>query len=174
MARMGRLLVGGSAQQGIEARLVGLDQVFAQTKLMLGGARTKRAIAAALYQAGEEIMADSKENYVPVDTGALRSTGTAHKPEISDEEITVVLGYGGPAAGFLGEDGAEREVGYALIQHEDLSLNHARPEHEGEGNRPGQAKYLSTPLRNRAPQVPDDIAKSMRRAMKAQEKRTAR
>ena len=166
MARMGRLLVGGSAQQGIEARIVGLDKVFAETRLMLGGPKARRAVEAALYQVGEEVMADSKENYVPVDTGALSSTGTAHKPERDGDESFVVLGYGGPAAGFLGDDGAEREVGYALIQHEDLSLNHFRPEHKGEGNRPGQAKYLSTPLRKRAGDVPDVVASHLRRAIK--------
>lgn len=166
MARMGRLLVGGSAQTGISAEIVGLDKVFAETRVLLGGPKARKAVEAALYQAGEEVMADSKENYVPVDTGALRSTGTTHLPERDGDESVVVLGYGGPAAGFLGEDGAEREVGYALIQHEDLSLNHFRPEHEGEGNRPGQAKYLSTPLRKRARTLPDTVAAHLRRAIK--------
>lgn len=71
----------------------------------------RRAAAAALYEEGERIMADSQENYCPVapDGGALRSTGHVSPPERTEDGITVTLSYGGPA------------VRYAVPTHEHLS-----------------------------------------------------
>lgn len=94
-------------------------------------AKLTQMAAAPVYRRAERIMTDSKQHYVPVDTGNLRSTGHVDPPVVGGEEVTVDLGFGGTAA-----NGAE--VGYALRVHEDLQMHH----------RVGQAKYLETPLRN--------------------------
>ena len=52
------------------------------------------AVGAALYHEAERIMSDSKQNYVPVVTGALRASGSVGSPQISATGATVVLGYG--------------------------------------------------------------------------------
>jgi hypothetical protein len=88
------------------------------------GQNASQALGAALYQEAELVMTDSKANYVPVDTGMLRSTGHVDPPQMSGNQVSVTLGYGGPSAP------------YALRQHEDLSYRHTV----------GQAKYLEEPL----------------------------
>ncbi len=103
----------------------------------------KHSVAAALYQFGEEIMADSKA-VVPVDTGALMSTGKVTLPtEDGGGVIEVTVGYG------------DESAPYALYVHEELNapsggaVNWTRP-----GSGP---KYLENPAVAKAPQLPDRI-----------------
>lgn len=84
------------------------------------GKDADRELAKALYQEAEEIMADAKENYVPVDWGALRGSGFVEQPKGS----VVILGFGGPAAP------------YAVYVHENMQAHH----------NVGSAKYLEIPL----------------------------
>lgn len=78
-------------------------------------------IAAALMQIAETIMLDSKNNFAPVDTGALRRSGTVLAPTYDAAGvISVQLGYGEP---------------YAEIVHE-------RPPSIGQG----KVKYLEKPF----------------------------
>jgi hypothetical protein len=78
-------------------------------------------VAAALYQSAEEIMTDSKNNYVPIDTGDLRRSGTVLEPDYdTNGKISVSLGYGMP---------------YAKIVHD-------RPPEIGQG----KVKYLEKPF----------------------------
>lgn len=68
-----------------------------------------KELARTLYLGTEQIMADSKANYVPVDMGTLRSSGYVSKPALDGMGTRIVLtaGYGGPAAP------------YALAVHEN-------------------------------------------------------
>ena len=68
-------------------------------------------------------MTDSKTNYVPVDTGNLRNSGTVLPPVMKGKTIEVTLGYGGSA------------TPYAVVVHE-------YPPTVGQGKN----KYLSKPL----------------------------
>lgn len=86
--------------------------------------RLDRAAGSSLLEEGESIMTDSKENYVPVDQGQLRSSGHVQGPDREGGSIFVILGYGGAAEP------------YALIQHESLHFQH----------RVGQAKFLEKPV----------------------------
>jgi len=74
--------------------------------------RMGRAAPSGLRVIGEEIMTDVKASRpgagVPVDTGALRSTGRVEGPKNN----VVILSFGGVAAP------------YALVQHEDMTLHH--------------------------------------------------
>ncbi len=80
-------------------------------------------LRAALYLEAEAVMADSKKNYVPVVSGALRNSGTVKMPTDNGKRVSIEFGYGGPAAP------------YAAIVHE-------YPKGYGQGKN----KYLSQPL----------------------------
>lgn len=85
----------------------------------------KDALASGLYTEAELVMTDAKANYVPVDTGVLRSSGFVDRPEWRGPSIVEIhLGFGGPADS------------YALEVHEAL----------GHVHRVGQAKYLEKPM----------------------------
>ena len=83
----------------------GLDEAL--RKLHAMPENVKRFVGRGLYAEAQAVMADSKENYVPVDTGVLSGSGFVKPPTVSADEISVVLGYGGPA------------VKYALAVHEN-------------------------------------------------------
>lgn len=125
--------------------LRGLTETLAKMRAIGGDAAT-RALAAELRREAEEIMADSKENEVPILTGALKSSGFVPEPILAGTQVTQTAGYGGVAAD------------YALIQHERLDFNHRFKRHEGEGNRPGKAKYLSDPFARAAAGMEERIA----------------
>ena len=90
--------------------------------------RHKRGVASGLSLEAEIIMAKSKD-LVPVDTGALRSSGHVRKPRTVGDYLVVELGYGGVA------------VGYAIPVHERLDVHHPV----------GQAKYLEIPFKAAQP-----------------------
>jgi len=105
------------------------------------GKRAPEILGSALFQIGEEIIGKSKEDFVPVDLGHLRSSGFVEEPKTSSRNgVTVELGFGGPAGkGNVGGAKNKISVGYALIVHEDLSARH----------KVGGSKYLEKPF-NRA------------------------
>jgi hypothetical protein len=91
----------------------------------------------ALYRKGEQIMARSKEEFVPVDTGVLKSSGRVEPPVMDGyHQWSVLLAYGGAARG------------YAIKQHETPWYNH----------RIGQWKYLEQPLMEAVDGFAEDIA----------------
>lgn len=100
-------------------------------------------LADALYLEAELIMTDSKQNYVPVDTGVLRNSGTVTKPVITNKSVEVTLGYGGPAAD------------YAVVVHE-------YPPSVGQGKN----KYLSRPLNKAERGLVTRVADTMRKRVK--------
>lgn len=95
--------------------------------------------AAALYVQAEQIMTDSKQNYVPVVSGVLKGSGTVLKPVVVGNIITVVLGYGGMASE------------YAVVVHE-------YPVSYGQHKN----KYLQKPLNKAVTGMPNRLAKSIR------------
>lgn len=102
-----------------EIRIEGLDAALA--KLKAAGDDYRRRVQAAIVVEAEAIMADAKENFVPVDTGALRASGHVVLPV--GDELMVTMAFGGPA------------VDYAVEVHEDPTAHHPV----------GQWKYLETP-----------------------------
>lgn len=99
-----------------------------------------KKIGASIYRQAEKIMTKSKRDFVPVDTGALRSTGMVEGPETKGKNIKVTLSYGGPAAP------------YATDQHEELSYVHTV----------GGPKYLERPLNEAVPKIAAEIAKDLK------------
>ena len=92
--------------------------------LLKGHAAVVKAVAGAVLDEAEAIMARSKEHFCPVDTGVLRASGIVLPPEIVGSHIDVQMGYGGNASA------------YAEEVHENLSAHHPV----------GQAKYLEDPV----------------------------
>ena len=100
------------------------------------------SLAGGLFVEGEQIMARSKDEFVPVDTGALKSTGHVEKPVVLGTEVSVELGYGGPT-GVATADGKDY-VGYALYVHEGTSHMEGR-------------FFLERPAMEEAPALPERI-----------------
>lgn len=95
-------------------------------------------IRQAMNEEAEITMTRSKEDYVPVDTGNLRSSGQV-ETEIQGESVTTQLGFGGAAAD------------YAIYVHE-INKNYRNGK---------QWKYLETPLKEDLPRINDGIAKAV-------------
>lgn len=95
-------------------RIVGFDNVEKNLKKVAKS--HPAALAAALYQEGFSIMAESQKK-VPVDTGRLRSTGYVAPPQEGDDAPTVEVGYG---------------TDYGIYVHERTELRHTV----------GEAKFL--------------------------------
>ncbi len=113
----------------------GFDQMHKALKGLI--ANTAVQVEAAAYRQAENVMADSKDNYVPVRDGALKSTGHVQLPERRGRQVEVTLAYGGP------------EAPYALVQHENPDLSH----------RAGKSwKYLEKPLMAAVPSMAREIA----------------
>lgn len=143
----------------IEVRIEGLDDVAKQ--LLEKADQAGKAGAAELYVAAEDIIGDAKENYVPVDLGALRSSGHVQLPQREGDVTTVKAGFGGPAAA------------YALAVHEHLGqfspASWKKAEAAGRsvkfspsGHGP---KYLERPLLTAARKLPQRIAAAIRKAL---------
>ena len=114
---------------------INLDDRELRGALRRLGLDARRAGGGALYREGWRIMKRSKDEFVPVDFGALKSTGDVSLPgESASGDVFVTLGYGGPAKTRT-KDGKDY-VGYAVVVHENLTARHPV----------GQAKYLERPL----------------------------
>lgn len=114
---------------------VTIDDQTARRALAQLGQEMLGRFGQALYVEGEAIMTDSKQNYCPVDTGALRASGQVMPTEVDGSTVTVQLGYGNSS------------VPYALRQHEDLTYKHTV----------GSAKYLELPMLAALPGMPERL-----------------
>jgi hypothetical protein len=122
----------------VEFSLMG-DEEMAR-KLLALAEEFPKICARALGRRGEGIMTVSKETFVPVKDGILRSTGHVDEPKIEGHDISVELKYGGPAAP------------YALKQHEELSYHHDI----------GEAKYLEKPMFQAASSLAEQLASDIK------------
>jgi hypothetical protein len=115
----------------------------------------RQAASAALYQEGEELMAESKP-LVPVDEGTLRASGFVDLPVDENGELVVNVGFGGPAGSGNQGGSNTKDVGYAVYVHENLLARHTV----------GQAKYLEQPLNKRKPGYSARIAQRINKKIK--------
>jgi hypothetical protein len=104
-------------------KIVGLDKVIARLNALVPEAQKlgQQALTAEL----SGVLAASRL-LVPFESGVLEGTGRVYPARVSGPNTVIAVGYG--------EGGAEA---YALIQHENLSYQHA----SGKG-----PKYLEHPL----------------------------
>lgn len=96
--------------------------------------RVAQAAADALYEQAKGIMDKSIEQ-VPVDTGTLKASAYVERPTVTNTQITIDFGYGGPNDQVNPKSG-QRASEYAIFVHERLDVHHTV----------GKAKYLEDPL----------------------------
>lgn len=119
------------------------------------------AAEGAVIEIGNEVMTDSKENYVPIDSGNLLRSGFVDDPVRTPDSVELVMGFGGAAAD------------YALAVHEhpsDISpYSWLAKEGRGEQiqwSKPGTGpKYLQIPFFERAGRMAGDLAEGIRRRL---------
>jgi len=118
-------------------------------------------IDAALFKTANDIMKDSKENFVPVDTTNLQASGHTELPERKGNKVTVTIGYGGAAAP------------YALAVHE----NPRSGKTQGTGPsgqkyktwaQVGEWKYLETPLIEATFEYQENLVKNVNEFLRRQ------
>lgn len=119
------------------------------------------AAGEALYKFGAYVMHDSRQNYVPVDTGRLRGSGHVEQPVRRGTAVSVVFGYGGAAAP------------YALAVHENPRSGKTRGISPSgypyrHWARVGQWKYLEIPLQRHARRLPAILAQSLSKMVRTQ------
>lgn len=131
----------------VDLKLEGDKQLQAALRAIQQGA--VMAAQGALHQFAEEVIGDSKENYVPVRTGTLRASGFV-EDQMEPQAAQVVLGFGGAASD------------YAIPVHENpRSGKTGGVAPDGSTYkafaRTGEWKYLETPLKLRSPQMGDAL-----------------
>jgi len=135
----------------VKLTLKGVPEFTNSVKLL--AAAFPKAAKAALYLELELVMTDAKRNYVPVKDGILRSSGFVLMDE---DKIRGTLGFGGPAgSGNQGGETNREDVGYAIVQHENLDFAH----------RVGEAKYLERPLFSAIPKMGENISRAIARSV---------
>lgn len=108
-------------------------------------------LGAELYAEGGGIISMS-QGLVPVDTGALRSSGYTAEPERVGDLVRVELGFGGPAAKINPKTGQSTE-GYGLRVHEDLDAFH----------KVGESLFLQQPFMWAQQGMAERIAEGLRK-----------
>jgi hypothetical protein len=149
----------------ITIELKGVEEM--RERIKNAGDEALSRVSRALYLEAEQTMTRSKQDFVPVDYGDLRSTGHVTQPELSAGYIVVRLRYGDSA------------IRYALAVHEHPSV-HSPPSWDGkpilsssthgpptpgyvtfhpEGRGP---KYLERPMRDAARNMAERITNKAR------------
>lgn len=123
-----------------------------QAKLRFARVAGPEAVVATLYQEAQIVMSAAQQDYVPVDTGALRASGFVEPPTPTHTGASITLGFGGPSAP------------YAVYVHEDLTKRHPV----------GQAKYLEIPLRARIQGMKAVLAQRVRDVLRQSTQRMGR
>lgn len=121
--------------------------------LMAWGDNATEACGQSLERAAEEIMRVAK-TLTPVDTGNLRASGHVQPFErgLVKRNVSVVLGFGGPAGVGNQSETNTKDVGYALPVHERFDVRHVN----------GQAKYLEHAVLLYAPNLEKILADDLR------------
>jgi hypothetical protein len=106
-----------------DVQVTGLKEIASAFEKSKGAVRD--AMATGVWAVAQNTLTRAKQK-VPVDTGALRSSGTVDPatPPKAGQLVEITAGFGGPAAP------------YAIVVHERTDIAH----------REGEAKFLETAL----------------------------
>lgn len=126
-------------------QVTGLDRLM--RALLKGSEAAVQATSRALYEEANIILGKAVR-IVPFEHGTLAGSGMVHMPVVQGRDVSVEISFGGPAMDK--EHGGVTYVGYAYIQHENMSFKHAPKR---------QAKYLSEPVEEAEKKLGDKIAK---------------
>lgn len=148
-----------------------------QAAIAKAGVRAREAIAAALYQEAERVMAASKQEVAVGVDGVLRASGHVQPPKFTATGQEVTLGYGGAAKSYAAAVHEGRRPGKmppskALIPWVRKKLG--VPEDEAAGvafviakniwaNGTKPTKYLERPLMDAIPGMAGRMAARIRR-----------
>ena len=138
------------ATKRIRIKIEGGDKYKVAAERYARGVR--QGLRAGLFKEANGIITQAKQ-IVPVDEGILKNSGFAALPVERGNKVIVEMGFGGPAGGKPGQTNV-KDVGYAVIVHEDLNAFH----------KVGTAKYLEMPIRQAEPGMGDRLAKDIRKA----------
>lgn len=116
-----------------------IDMKEILSRLRLRRQRDLAVIEKAAGQFASHVVGDAQQ-ITPVKTGFLQSSATFEKPQITEENVVVVVGF---------------NASYAAAVHERLNVHHEPP---------GQAKFLETAIRNDGPKFVPFIAEKLRAA----------
>jgi len=132
---------------GFKITIKGLDKAVRRLRAL--GGNIQKEIAPALFtEMDVEVAGRAKEEFVPVDTGALKGSIHATKPKVRRGSVSVSVVAGGPAAP------------YALRVHEWLGAG-VRWSVPGTG-----PKYIEKPLLAAIPEIKKALIKALVRAIK--------
>lgn len=134
--------------------LTGIESMARQLR-QIATSQLGKTKAAMNFEA-ELILADSKDNYVPVGTvqgGTLRASGFIIKAVLIDGNIIVVIAYGGAASAYALAI-HEHESGHSPRTWKGVELTFSRP---GTG-----VKYLEIPLRTAQSGLAERLASKIR------------
>lgn len=156
-------------------RVTGLKELNAALAAM--GDRAEQAARAALYQEGERVMAQSKQEVAVGVDGVLRASGFVEPPVKAGRGWRVTLGFGGAAKGYAAAVHEGRKPGTmppskALEPWVKKKLGVPSKEVSGvaflvarkiklQGTKP--TKYLERPLLAAIPGMADRMARTIRR-----------
>lgn len=111
-------------------------------------------VGRALYREGNRIITRSKQEFVPVVTGNLRSSGYVELPQANGTEVTVTIGFGGAAAAYA-----------AMVHENPRSGNTGGVSPRGRPYKNfstvGQWKYLEQPMNEARPGFAGRIAQDV-------------
>lgn len=132
----------------LNVEVVNLEQIIATLTATFGpsGRLERAAEKAALREA--EFIFPMTQMLVPIDSGQLRDSGRVEHPDITMDDVTVGIAYGGPA----GIARNTEDVDYALIVHEDLQAVHLPTVEVSKTKKSGRvqvrsAKFVEIPVR---------------------------
>lgn len=132
-------------------RVSGIDRLM--RILLRGSTLAVDATRRGLYEEAQIILGKAVR-IVPFEYGTLAGSGMVHDPVVQGMDVLVEISFGGPAMDKKpvknGGTGGITQVGYAYIQHENMTFKHAPKR---------QAKYLSTPVEEAAKTIDKRLAK---------------
>lgn len=136
-------ILGDAMASGIRltATVTGAEKI--KQMLKRHQAKAIQALKRELYQEAEGIMSQAKE-FVPVDTGTLKDSGTVRLPREEGGSIVQELGFGGAAAD------------YAVYVHENTLVFH----------KVGMAKFLEIPFRQAEKGLAERVAAGMQKTLR--------
>jgi len=114
-----------------------------------------RSTASALFMEAEETIGAAKQE-TPVDHGPLVNSGHVQLPEVTPKEVSVLLGFGGPAGSGNQGDSNDEDVGYAVHVHENMTASHTQGQ---------KAKFLEDPVKARTAGMVDRVVRRVNKGV---------
>ena len=113
------------------------------------GKKAEQAAKSGVHAIAESIILTAKIKYVPVDTGALKNSGTVLYTRLKQNKVVSMYGFGGPAAPYA------RFVHDRTLSSKNNPIKHTV----------GQAKYLEASISEWKPRIISGIVSVMKQRL---------